>query len=159
MKVKHWLILLSILFLCFNTHAQILGGFQIGNDGHIYFVANNQTPATYNVQIMAVSTDRRNSEVQTIAPNGGFYLGPSTSWQWYWKKGDKIFVIYPNGQSQTWVCPQNDPAYNQSNVPFRGKHCTGSVGCDCPGFSPITGGEVWQQSYCKHCGHKKSDHR
>lgn len=37
----------------------------------------------------------------------------------------------------------------------QGKHCTGSVGCSCTGFSPITNEDVWQQSYCKHCGHKK----
>jgi hypothetical protein len=40
----------------------------------------------------------------------------------------------------------------------QGKHCSGSVGCSCTGFSPITNGDVWQQAYCKHCGHKKSCH-
>lgn len=28
----------------------MVGGFQQGNDGHIYFVANNQTGATFNIQ-------------------------------------------------------------------------------------------------------------
>ena len=46
-----------------------------------------------------------------------------------------------------------------THVTVQGKHCTGSVGCSCTGFSPITNGEVWQQSYCKHCGHKKSCHK
>ncbi len=41
----------------------------------------------------------------------------------------------------------------------QGKHCSGSVGCDCSRFSPITNGDEWQKSYCKHCGHKKSCHR
>ena len=41
----------------------------------------------------------------------------------------------------------------------QGKHCSGTVGCDCSGFSPITNGKEWQKSYCKHCGHKKSCHR
>lgn len=36
---------------------------------------------------------------------------------------------------------------------------TGSVGCSCSMFSPITNGEVLQQAYCKHCGHKKSCHK
>lgn len=40
-----------------------------------------------------------------------------------------------------------------------GKHCTYSVGCDCPGFSPITDGKEWQKAYCKHCKHKKSYHK
>lgn len=41
----------------------------------------------------------------------------------------------------------------------QGSHCTGTVGCSCPGFSPNTSGDVWQQSYCKRCGHKKSCHK
>ena len=43
--------------------------------------------------------------------------------------------------------------------PCEGKHCNGTVGCSCSGFEPITNGQVWQQAYCKHCGHKKSVHR
>ena len=45
------------------------------------------------------------------------------------------------------------------NVSFKGSHCSGTVGCSCPGFDPITDGYVWQQSYCKHCNHKKSSHK
>ena len=48
----------------------MVGGFQQGNDGHIYFVANNQTGATFNIQIVAASTDRNNSETKTMTPNG-----------------------------------------------------------------------------------------
>jgi len=40
----------------------------------------------------------------------------------------------------------------------QGRHCRGTVGCDCPGFSPIMNGDVWQQAYCRHCGHKRSFH-
>lgn len=45
-----------------------------------------------------------------------------------------------------------------NEISFRGKHCSGSVGCDCSGFDPITDGDEWQKAYCKHCGHKKSCH-
>ena len=41
----------------------------------------------------------------------------------------------------------------------QGTHCNGIVGCSCSGFSPITNGEVWQEAYCKNCGHKKSQHK
>ena len=92
----------------------MVGGFQQGNDGHIYFVANNQTGATFNIQIVAASTDRNNSETKTMTPNGGFYLGPTTPWRWYWMRGDKISVVYANGQSQTWVCPQSDSGHKKS---------------------------------------------
>ncbi len=46
-----------------------------------------------------------------------------------------------------------------SESPCEGTHCNGTVGCSCSGFDPITNGQVWQQAYCKHCGHKKSVHR
>lgn len=46
-----------------------------------------------------------------------------------------------------------------THVAVQGKYCTGSVGCSCTGFSPITNGDVWQQAYCEHCGHKKSCHK
>lgn len=42
---------------------------------------------------------------------------------------------------------------------MQGDHCSGTVGCSCKGFSPKTNGDVWEQSYCKNCGHKKSYHR
>ncbi len=57
-----------------------------------------------------------------------------------------------------------DDSYSTSSngsgheISFRGKHCSGTVGCDCSGFSPITNGYEWQKEYCKKCGHKKSCH-
>lgn len=45
------------------------------------------------------------------------------------------------------------------HVHAQGARCNGTVGCSCPGFSPITNGQVWQQSYCRHCGHAKSVHK
>lgn len=41
----------------------------------------------------------------------------------------------------------------------QGKHCTGSVGCSCTGFSPITNGDVWQQSIVNIADTKKSCHK
>lgn len=46
-----------------------------------------------------------------------------------------------------------------THVAVQGTHCNGTVGCSCAGFSPITNGEVWQQAYCKRCGHKRSAHK
>ena len=46
-----------------------------------------------------------------------------------------------------------------THVHMEGKHCRGTVGCDCPGFKPITNGEVWKEAYCKHCGHGRGYHR
>lgn len=46
-----------------------------------------------------------------------------------------------------------------SQLTSQGTHCSGTMGCSCAGFAPITNGDVWQQAYCKHCGHKKSCHK
>lgn len=49
--------------------------------------------------------------------------------------------------------------HTHTHAAAQGKHCSGTVGCDCTGFSPITNGKEWQKSYCKKCGHAKSCHR
>lgn len=49
--------------------------------------------------------------------------------------------------------------YTHTHTAAQGKHCSGTVGCDCSGFSPITNGKEWQKSYCKKCGHAKSSHK
>ena len=46
-----------------------------------------------------------------------------------------------------------------TDIHMEGKHCRGTIGCNCPGFRPITSGEVWQQVYCYHYGHKRGLHR
>lgn len=51
------------------------------------------------------------------------------------------------------------PSETHTHVSCQGKHCTGTVGCDCTGFSAITDGKEWQKSYCKKCGHHKSYHK
>ena len=146
------------MILCMHliSSAQVIGGFNVGQDGHIYFQAQNQTNYTYQITVVAVSSDRKNSEGWTLSPGNGFYLGPTTPWRWFWKQGDKISVVYSNGQSQTWVCPQSDKTYN---VTFKGKHCSGTVGCSCSGFEPKTDGAEWEKSYCKRCGHHKKYHK
>lgn len=97
--------------MCLMANAQFVGKFQQGQDGHIYFFAENVMNYAYRVTINAVSTDRNNSEVKVVTARGGFYLGPTTPWRWYWKKGDVLRVVYDNGYSQVWTCPVTDPAY------------------------------------------------
>ena len=38
---------------------------------------------------------------------------------------------------------------HHTHLSCQGKHCTGTVGCSCSGFSAITNGKEWQKSYCK----------
>ena len=56
-------------------------------------------------------------------------------------------------------CNVHNHVAHANSMAVQGKHCTGTVGCSCTGFSPITNGDVWQQAYCKYCGHKKSCHK
>lgn len=48
----------------------------------------------------------------------------------------------------------SNPSHN-GEVTFREKACTGSVGCDCPGFEPV--GSIGSDRFkCKHCPHPKN---
>ena len=65
--------------------------------------------------------------------------------------------VSANGHKES--CVEQNELDVTTHVATQGTHCSGTVGCNCPGFSPITNGDVWQQAYCKHCGHKKSCHK
>ena len=54
---------------------------------------------------------------------------------------------------------ENVTIQKEKPVASEGKRCNGSVGCDCPGFSPITNGKEYQKAYCRHCGHARSVHK
>lgn len=45
------------------------------------------------------------------------------------------------------------------HVAVQGKHCSGTVGCSCSGFSPITNGDIWEEAYCRRCSHHRRFHR
>lgn len=126
MKSNYFVIFILVLFSTMSVNAQFLGGFDYGNDGHIYFSASNNSGYTYMVKVIAISSDRTNSETRTISSGSGFYIGPTTPWKWYWKHGDELHIVYANGQSQYWVCPENDPAYSTSNVSFGARQGNGT---------------------------------
>lgn len=56
-------------------------------------------------------------------------------------------------------CGTHSHFVGSTHVASQGARCTGTVGCDCSGFSPITNGDVWQQAYCKRCGHHRRCHK
>ena len=59
--MKRILVTSSLLLLLYViSTAQIIGGFSIGQDGHIYFQAQNQTMYTFQTTIVATSSDREN---------------------------------------------------------------------------------------------------
>lgn len=115
-KIIKFLILPFLVnILTISSFAQLRGDFIIGQDDHIYFVATNTTGYNFYIHVSAISIDNTTSPTETIQVGEGFYLGPSTPWKWYWRKGDKILVTYPNGQSVYWICPYTDKVYKQNN--------------------------------------------
>ncbi|MCQ2077379.1 MAG: hypothetical protein MJZ20_10235 [Bacteroidaceae bacterium] len=65
-------------------------------------------------------------------------------------------AVYANAHGQA---SEHNRETTSVPIHMEGKHCRGTVGCDCPGFAPITNGDEWQKAYCKHCGHKKTYHK
>ena len=63
------------------------------------------------------------------------------------------------------LCSFTLPSQTEANsevcteISCQGKHCTGTVGCNCPGFSPTQHKEVWKQAYCRYCGHHRGSHK
>lgn len=119
MKRLIFIFICSIFWNIGELSAQLQGQFYTGQDGHIYFQATNVSGCYFNATIRAISRDRDNTECITVG--AGFVLGPTTPWRWYWKQGDRIYVVYPNGQQVFWECPDTDVAYNKSNVSFGGR--------------------------------------
>lgn len=50
-------------------------------------------------------------------------------------------------------------ATSVQSVVSEGPRCNGTVGCNCPGFAPITNGNEWEKTICRYCGHSRSSHR
>lgn len=146
-----------VAILSVSAFSQLNGSFSKDRNGNIYFQAVNVSGYYLNATIVATSSDRRNAETITIGE--GFILGPTTPWKWYWKKGDRITVTYPNGQSVYWVCPETDKVY--SNISFRTGPNAGQTGytgpckkCSCPGgFTRTANGK------CSNCKHPWIEHK
>ena len=141
-----------------NIHAQMVGEFYRANDGHYYFKANNSQNTFGTIKVTAISyvNDVRREEYVSVRGYGdGFILGPTTPWRWYWQRGDRIYITYPDGSNVYWECPYTE---TKNNVSFQGKVCTGIVGCDCSGFSASsTVGNG--QFICRKCNHQKKYHK
>ena len=113
MKHIYKLLIIGVL-LCANSQlfAQLNGDYYRANDGHIYFKATNTLNTSGTIKITAISyyNDEMREEYVTIRGYGdGFYLGPTTPWKWYWHKGDRLYITYPDGSSVFWECPYTEP--------------------------------------------------
>ena len=112
-KLRIAIFSLLMLFLVFIGFAQIRGGFQYDNQGHINFVGYNTVGNDYiiNVRVESMSPDK--SIRKDIHANSGIKIGPNSIFgNWYWKKGDLVIITYPNNQCAMWECPETDKYYS-----------------------------------------------
>lgn len=126
--MKKFIITLLIIASAQSSFGQIAGGFRWQN-GHLYYLGGNQSPYySLSVTIMAYSPESGNSytESLTVAPGGGFYLGPTTSAKWYWTEGDTMTITYADGREVYWVCPQTE-IRSSPNPSFGGKNSDGFI--------------------------------
>lgn len=110
----------ALLLVATTLQAQLSGEFFHANDGHYYFRALNSQNTSGTIKITAISyyNDIEREEYRTIQGYGdGFILGPTTPWKWFWHKGDRIYITYPDGSSVYWESPYTE---SNGNVSFQG---------------------------------------
>lgn len=102
------LIMLTLLLGSNTLFAQLVGKFNHAPDRHIYFYLTNLTgyhiPVAYGVSNFEKNEHRQYSGV--MLPYGTFMFGLNMNWRW--EKGEVFIVVYQNGQTAQWTCPETD---------------------------------------------------
>lgn len=103
---------IAALFACVSGYAQIKGGFYTGTfQGQvcIYFQGTNVSGNSLcNLKVYCVNeilNQRQEYTLELLDNNGSFELGPANNWMW--QPGEKLYVVYSNGQSAYWVYAAN----------------------------------------------------
>lgn len=103
---------IAALFACVSGYAQIKGGFYTGTfQGQvcIYFQGTNVSGNSLcNLKVYCVNeilNQRQEYTLELLDNNGSFELGPANNWMW--QPGEKLYVVYSNGQSVYWVYAAN----------------------------------------------------
>ena len=155
--MKKFSLLVFVLLWCVDAVAQFSANFRYDKQaGAVYCYIYNQTRYQTPIQLVAMDIYGRTCSWNcTLNPNSTVSIGPNNGW--IWQSNETITVYYQYyGQSKS-LSWRYVPT--KSNPSFTGKHCNGTVGCDCPGFEPKTDGKVWENSVCKHCGHLRTYHK
>lgn len=100
--------------------AQINGGFYRQN-GYIYFIGQNVSGYSLsNLTIKCVNyalNQEQTFSMKFLSNGNTFAVGPSEGW--VWQPGEKLTIIYANGQSVYWIYQpvsiSNSPYDNSSN--------------------------------------------
>lgn len=125
---QRYLYVIAVLFICANSYSQIKGGFYSGNfqgQAYIYFKGTNVSGRSlFNLKVYCVNEmlgQQQEYTLDSLENNGSFELGPANDW--LWQSGEKLYVVYSNGQSVYWIYTTNPgigmpdyiPDYNNSN--------------------------------------------
>lgn len=107
-----FLFLIVVLFTCVDGYSQIKGGFYSGTfQGQtcIYFKGTNVSGRSlYNLKVYCINeilSQHQEYTLDILDNNGSFELGPVNDW--LWQPGEKLYVVYSNGQSVYWVYATN----------------------------------------------------
>ena len=155
--MKRFFISLLFIWLGFFAYGQLQGSFKVAKDGRLYFYLYN--PTSYQIQVTwgvsNFSTNEKRIFSGVMTPYNTFIYGPNAGWTWM--KDEVFMLIYPDGRSVHWKCPQNDSSinYNPSfrGTPSRTGHCR-DCGVNhygrykCEHFSPMSG----HPATCGRCG-------
>lgn len=103
---------IAALFACVSGYAQIKGGFYTGTfQGQvcIYFQGTNVSGNSLcNLKVYCVNeilNQQQEYTLELLDNNGSFELGPANNWMW--QLGEKLYVVYNNGQSVYWEYAAN----------------------------------------------------
>lgn len=114
MKQRYFYVF-AALFACFSGYTQIKGGFYTGTfqgQACIYFQGTNVSGnRLYNLKVYCVNeilNQQQEYTLESLDNNGSFELGPANNWMW--QPGEKLYVVYSNGQSVYWVYATNPNA-------------------------------------------------
>lgn len=99
-------------FVCIKGYSQIKGGFYTGTfqgQACIYFQGTNVSGnRLYNLKVYCVNeilNQQQEYTLESLDNNGSFELGPANNWMW--QLGEKLYVVYNNGQSVYWIYATN----------------------------------------------------
>lgn len=103
-----YLYLYVMLFVCIFGEAQVKGGFYYGTfQGQTcaYFKGTNVSGRSlYELKVYCaneVLNQQQEYTLDILENNDSFELGPVNGWMW--QPGEKLYVVYNNGQSVHWV--------------------------------------------------------
>lgn len=109
---RRCLYVIVALFAYFCGHTQIKGGFYTGTfqgQACVYFQGTNVSGnKLYNLKVYCVSeilNQQQEYTLDALDNNGSFELGPANNWMW--QPGEKLYVVYSNGQSVYWEYSAN----------------------------------------------------